>query len=84
MVSAVEKAGYVTKAPFGHLCGTDMVDARVTPVNEQVLAPWMAVIIHPTVYTPDLKNQFFWGETYLITKDGCERLHKSGDEMLTL
>lgn len=84
MVSAVAAAGYVTKAPFGHLCGTDLVDARVTPANEQVLTPWMAVIIHPTVYTPDLKNQFFWGETYLITPDGYERLHKGSDEMLTV
>jgi len=84
MDEAVRAAGYVMKPPIGHLCGADMVEARVSPRIEQVLKPWTAVIIHPTVYTPDLKNQFFWGETYLITTDGCERLNKSGDEMLTI
>ncbi|OGP62586.1 MAG: hypothetical protein A2170_09195, partial [Deltaproteobacteria bacterium RBG_13_53_10] len=82
--SAVKATGYVIKPPIGHLCGADMVELRVAPNIDLVLAPWMAVIIHPTVYTPDLKNQFFWGETYLITKDGCERLNKAGDQMLRL
>ena len=81
--SAVKAAGYVMKPPVGHLCGADMIELRVA-IFERVLVPWMAVIIHPTVYTPDLKNQFFWGETYLITKDGCVRLNKAGDEMLTV
>jgi Xaa-Pro aminopeptidase len=82
--SAVKATGYVMKLPVGHLCGADMVEVRVSPHIERVLKPWTAVIIHPTVCTPDLKNQFFWGETYLITKDGSERLNKSGDEMLTV
>jgi len=42
------------------------------------------VILHPTVFTPDLKNSFFWGETYLVTEDGCERLHHASDELMTL
>ena len=81
--AAVKAAGYVMKPPVGHLCGADMIELRVATF-ERVLVPWMAVIIHPTVYTPDLKNQFFWGETYLITNDGCVRLNKAGDEMLTV
>jgi Xaa-Pro aminopeptidase len=82
--SAVKATGYVMKPPVGHICGADMVEVRVSPTIDRVLVPWTAVIIHPTVYTPDLKNQFFWGETYLITKEGAERLNKSGDEMLTV
>jgi len=82
--AVVRETGYVMKPPIGHVCGADMVEARVSPTVDLVLAPWMSVIVHPTVYTRDMKNQFFWGETYLITKDGCERLNKSGDEMLTV
>jgi Xaa-Pro aminopeptidase len=84
MDSGVKATGYVMKPPVGHLCGADMVEVRVAPHIDQVLKPWTAVIIHPTVYTPDLKNQFFWGETYLITKDGFERLNKAGDQVLTV
>ena len=43
-----------------------------------------AVIIHPTVFTPDGKNSFFWGETYLVTDDGYERLNHASDELLTV
>ena len=76
--SAVKATGYVMKLPVGHLCGADMVEVRVSPCTlNRCSRPGRRVIIHPTVCTPDLKNQFFWGETYLITKDGCERLNKS-------
>jgi hypothetical protein len=28
--------------------------------NERVLEPGTAVILHPTLFTPDGKNSFFW------------------------
>lgn len=80
----VKKAGYIPKPPYGHVCGVDLVEARVSAQNEQVLTPGTAVIIHPTVETPDGKNTFFWGETYLVTDDGYERVNKASDELLTL
>ncbi len=80
----IEGCGYVPKPPYGHVCGVDLIDARVSPQNEQVLEPGTAVILHPTVFTSDLKNSFFWGETYLVTEDGCERLHHASDELITL
>jgi hypothetical protein len=43
-----------------------------------------AVIIHPTVFTSDGKNSFFWGETYLVTDDGYERLNHATNELLTV
>ena len=76
--------GYLFKPPSGHLCGIDGIEARVSRQNEMVLEPEMAVIIHPTVFTPDGKNSFFWGETYLVSHDGYERLHSSTDELLTV
>ena len=76
--------GYLFKPPTGHICGIDLVEARVTGQNEMVLEPGNAIIIHPTVFIPDGKVSFFWGETYLVKEDGFERLHHSGDELLTI
>jgi Xaa-Pro aminopeptidase len=84
MEAYVTGAGYLLKPPLGHLCGVDLIEARVSPQNEMVLQLGMAVIIHPTIFTPDGKNSFFCGETYLVTKDRYERLHKTGDELLTV
>ncbi|MDI7259363.1 MAG: Xaa-Pro peptidase family protein [Thermodesulfobacteriota bacterium] len=84
MESYVTDSGYILKPPLGHICGIDLLEARVSRQNENVLEPGMAVIIHPTVFTPDGKNSFFWGETYLVNHDGYERLHRSTDELLTV
>ena len=84
MEAYVTDCGYLFKPPSGHLCGIDGIEARVSRQNEMVLEPGMAVITHPTVFTPDGKNSFFWGETYLVNHDGYERLHRSTDELLTI
>jgi Xaa-Pro aminopeptidase len=84
METYVMGCGYLCKPPSGHLCGIDGIEARVSRQNEMILEPGMAVIIHPTVFTPDGKNSFFWGETYLVGHDGYERLHRSTDELLTV
>jgi Xaa-Pro aminopeptidase len=84
MEAYVMGCGYLFKPPSGHLCGIDGIEARVSRQNEMVLERGMAVIIHPTVFTPDGKNSFFWGETYLVSHDGYERLHRSTDELLTV
>jgi Xaa-Pro dipeptidase len=76
--------GYLFRPPTGHVCGVDMIEARVSPQNTQVLEPGMAVIIHPTVFTPDGKTSFFWGETYLVTDDGYERLNHASNDLLTV
>jgi len=84
MDSYVTNCGYLFKPPSGHSCGVDLLEARVSLKNEMVLEPGMAVIIHPTVFTSDGKNSFFWGETYLVNPGGYERLHRSTDELLTI
>jgi len=84
MEAHVTACGYLFKPPSGHLCGIDGIEARVSCQNEMVLEPGTAVILHPTVFTPDGKNSFFWGETYLVNPDGYERLHRSTDELLTV
>lgn len=84
MEDGVKEYGYFLKPPIGHICGVDLVEARVTGQNEMVLQPGTAVIIHPTVFSPDEKHSFFWGETCLVKEDGYERLHRSTDELLTI
>jgi Xaa-Pro aminopeptidase len=84
MEGTIKDSGYLFKPPTGHICAIDLVEARVTPQNEMVLDPGTAVIIHPTVFTPDGKRSFFWGETYLVKQEGYERLHRSTDKLLTL
>lgn len=70
--------------PYGHICAVDLVEERVLAENLRVLEPGTAVIIHPTVLSPDRKNSFFWGETYLVTNRGYERINQARDELLTI
>jgi len=84
MESYIATCGFVGKPPFGHICAIDLVEDRVTANNERVFQPGLAAILHPMVYTPDGKNVIFWGETYLTTPEGYERLHRTGDELLTI
>jgi len=84
MKAYVIGAGYLLVPPLGHISGIDLLEGRVAQQNEMVLEPGMSVILHPTVSTPDHKSNFFWGETYWVTHDGYERLHRTGDELLTL
>ena len=84
MDAHIKSCGYIPKPPYGHVCGVDLIDARVSSQNGQILEPGTAVILHPTVFTPDQKNSFFCGETYLVTEDGCERLHHASDELISL
>jgi Xaa-Pro aminopeptidase len=84
MESYVVSAGFEVRPPCGHLCGLDMIDGRVSRENETIMKPWTAVIIHPFIFTADGTSCFFWGETYLVTEDGGERLHRAGDELRTI
>jgi Xaa-Pro aminopeptidase len=82
--ASIRSVGYLPSPPYGHVCAVDLVEARVSAENVQVLEPGTAVIIHPTVLTPDGKNSFFWGETYLVTDRGHERINQAKDELLTV
>jgi hypothetical protein len=62
----------------------DEIKDRVSRCDEIALEPRTAPFNHPTALTTDGKNSFFWGETYLVTVDGCERLHRASDELMTV
>jgi Xaa-Pro aminopeptidase len=80
----IRNRGYLPSPPYGHVCAVDLVEARVSEQNAQVLEPGMGVILHPTLLTPDGKNSFFWGETYLVTAGGHERINRASDELKTV
>jgi Xaa-Pro aminopeptidase len=84
MESYVRSQGFIGIPPFGHICGVDLVEERVTLENEREFRPGLAAILHPMVHTTDGKNVVFWGQTYVATSEGYERLHRATDEILTL
>ncbi len=84
MKEYIATTGFIPRPPFGHICGIDLVEERVSLDNDRLLVPGFAAIIHPMVQTVDGKNLIFWGETYLASKEGYERLHRTGDDLLTL
>jgi Xaa-Pro aminopeptidase len=84
MVSYISTCGFVGKPPFGHICAVDLVEERVHTKNTRQFQPGLAAILHPMVYTADGKNVIFWGETYLATPEGYERLHQTDDVLVTI
>ena len=79
-----EDSGYVFSLPCGHICGIDLNEERIDEANMRPLLPGMAVILHPSVITPKLQTGIFWGETFLITESGCEKLMNSSDELVVI
>ena len=81
MRRAIEAEGYRLEMPCGHICGADLNEERLTEDNARLLLPGMCVIIHPTVLKGELKSGIYWGESYLVTQDGCECLMQSSKEL---
>lgn len=84
LMDYISAAGYVPSMPCGHICAIDLNEGRVDPESDVVLKNGMAVILHPTILTPEINTGIFWGETYLVTPDGGECLMKSSKDLLVL
>lgn len=82
MMDYISKAGYIPQLPCGHICAVDLNEGRVDPESDVILQEGMAVILHPTIVTPEIETGIFWGETYLVTPDGGECLMKSSKDLL--
>ena len=78
----VTKAGFIPSLPLGHICAVDLNEERVDRSSPVVLSEGMAVILHPTVLAEGLTSGIYWGETYLVTKDGGKCLAESSKELL--
>jgi Xaa-Pro aminopeptidase len=82
MEEYVKSSGLGCTPVYGHIVGIDMVEDRPSPKNESEIAPGMVFIVHPWPILED--SSLLWGETYLITEHGNQRLNKVGDELIVL
>jgi len=76
-----EAAGYLFVMPCGHITGVDLAEEDLTEQNERQLEAGTLVVLHPTVITDKMDTSIFWGESYIITKDGFEAPMNVGSEM---
>lgn len=84
MEAYAKEQGYPPEGPYGHMCGVDIIEGRVSSQDEMELIPGATVILHPMVFTPDGRNWTFCGETYLVTQDGHERLNHAEPGVITI
>lgn len=82
MEESVKNSGLGCTPVYGHIVGIDMVEDRPSPQNETEIMPGMVFIVHPWPTLDD--SSLLWGETYLITDKGNQRLNKVGDELMVL
>jgi Xaa-Pro dipeptidase len=79
---AIASRGFELCPPMGHICGLDLIEGRVKLESEDILKPGMIFVFHPSIRSGD--TLVFAGETYVITSDGFERLHRATDELRTV
>ncbi|MBI4525997.1 MAG: aminopeptidase P family protein [Deltaproteobacteria bacterium] len=82
MEECVKNSGLGCTPVYGHIVGIDMVEDRPSPKNETEIVPGMVFIVHPWPVLDS--SSLLWGETYLITEKGNQRLNKVGDELIVL
>ena len=83
MKKVVVDAGYIMEMPIGHICGTDLNEERLTFDNDRPLKKGMVVIMHPTIINDKIKTGIYWGESYLVTDNGCECVCGSNKKVFT-
>jgi Xaa-Pro aminopeptidase len=82
MEQSLKRFGLGYTPVYGHIVGIDMVEDRPSPQNESEIMPGMVFIVHPWPILDG--SSLLWGETYLTTEKGNQRLNKVGDELRVL
>jgi len=82
MEESVKNSGLGCTPVYGHIVGIDMVEDRPSPQNQTEIVPGMVFIVHPWPVLDD--SSLLWGETYLITEKGNQRLNKVSDQLIVL
>lgn len=82
MEESVTSSGLGCTPVYGHIVGIDMVEDRPSPQNQTEIVPGMVFIVHPWPILDD--SSLLWGETYLITENGNQRLNKVSDQLMVL
>jgi Xaa-Pro dipeptidase len=84
IAEAVRETGYETGLHPGHSQGLDIFERPLISNNEEAeLKENMVIVIHPHILLPR-GGGIFMGDTFVITSNGCERLHKSKREFTVL
>ena len=77
--------GYVPKLPFGHIVGLDLDEGGRGSLESSLVIPENAnVVLHPTMVLGDMDYGIFWGDPFLVTKEGGVRLTESSTELPVL
>ena len=77
MKEVVEKAGYTMPYRGGHSLGHEHTEPpEVVETDETPLKPGMTLVIHPSARAKTGEGVFF-GDTYLVTESGWERLNST-------
>ena len=77
----VEQQGYIFAMPCGHIAAVDLNEERTFEGNPRLLSEGMLVILHPTVLKEGMNSGIYWGESYLVTANGCEPVMPNGQEL---
>ena len=77
--------GFIPKLPFGHIVGLDLDEGGRGSLESTVRLEKNAnVVLHPTAVLGDMDYSIFWGDPYLVTENGGERLNRSSTELRVL
>ena len=80
-----EELGFVCKLPFGHIVGQDLDEGgRGSLESDLIIQKNSNFVLHPTLVLGNEDFSIFWGDPYLVTENGGERLNFSSTELLTL
>jgi hypothetical protein len=84
MARTAEEKNFKLTTPMGHFCGVDLVDGRFDGESQVVLNPGVTAIVHPRLDDLKGRNMILWGETYLMTDQGPQRLNQTDDTLHTV
>lgn len=85
MWERTRELGFIPKLPFGHVVGLDLDEGgRGSLESTLILEKNANVVLHPTMVLGDMDYSIFWGDPYLVTESGGERINESSTELRTL
>ena len=85
MWERTKELGYIPRLPFGHIVGLDLDEGGRGSLESTLrLEKNTNVVLHPTMVLGDMNYSIFWGDPYLVSEHGGERINESSTELLIL
>ena len=77
-----KERGFEPKLPFGHVLGLDLDEGgRGSLESDFLFTENTSVTLHPTMTLGDMDYSIFWGDNYLVTEKGGERINKCSTDL---